>query len=85
MEAFSLAANILSVIHITTEVLERLNEFKDQAAGLPKALQAFSNELPALRVCLERIETAEKDGALPEDSRDALKPLIEDCQSRLQP
>ncbi|KAH7340049.1 hypothetical protein BKA66DRAFT_577234 [Pyrenochaeta sp. MPI-SDFR-AT-0127] len=83
-EVFGLAANILSVVHITAEVIERLNDFRTQAGGLPKALQAFSNELPALRVCIKRIESAERDGLLPNDSREALKPLMQDCEKQIE-
>jgi hypothetical protein len=83
MEAFSLAVNIVTVIHITTEVINRLNEFRDSVEGIPRTLQAISNELPTLRLVLKRISEAIEDGRVAEDSQEALKPLIKDFEDQM--
>jgi hypothetical protein len=46
MEAFGIAANIISIVHITTEVVKRLNDFKSTVEGLPRALKSLGVELP---------------------------------------
>jgi len=82
-EAFGIAANIISIIHVTTEVIDRLNDFRKTVDGLPRALQAISNELPTLRLALKRVNRAEEDGRLEEDSRDALKPILEGMEAEI--
>lgn len=83
-EALSLAVNIITVIHITTEVINRLNDFRDSADGVPKTLQAISNELPTLRLALKKIAEGIEDGRIPEDSQEALQPLIEDFEKQIR-
>jgi hypothetical protein len=48
MEAFSVAANIFSAIHITTEILKRLNDFRSTMDGLPRALKHSALSFPRL-------------------------------------
>lgn len=83
-EAFALASNIISVIHITTEVINRLNDFKNTVDGVPRALRAISNELPTLRLALKKIQGALDDGRIPEDSREALEPLLTDFKKQIR-
>jgi hypothetical protein len=83
MEALSLAANIISVVHVTSELIERLNDFKNTIDGLPRALQAISNELPTLRLTLKKVSEAIQDGRVTEDSQEALKPLITDFEEQI--
>lgn len=83
-EALSLAANIIAVIHITTEVIQRLNDFRNTVNGLPRALQAIANELPTLNLALNKITEAIKDGRVPEDNQNALQPLITDFEKHIQ-
>jgi len=82
-EAFGLAANILSIVHITTELINRLNDFKKTVDGLPRALQAISNELPALKLALKRVNEAGEDGHIAEDSKVALEPLLKDMEAQI--
>jgi hypothetical protein len=84
MEALSLAANIIAVVHITTEVIDRLRDFKNTVDGVPRALQAISNELPTLKLALNKIHEAIEEGRVPEDSQEALKPLITDFQEQIR-
>jgi hypothetical protein len=84
MEAFGVAANIISIIHITTEVVKRLNDFKATVAGLPKALSSLSVELPTLIYSLKRIRQAIEDGRVSEESQEALEPLIKDFEFQIQ-
>jgi hypothetical protein len=84
MEVFSLAVNIITVIHITTEVVNRLNEFRASADGIPKTLRAISNELPTLRLALQKIAEGIEDGRIPEDSQEALQPLIKDFEEQIR-
>jgi hypothetical protein len=83
MEAFALATNIASVAHITVEVLQRLNDFKTTVNGVPRALQALSNELPTLKHVLDKMRQAVEDGSVPEDSIEALNPLIADFEEQI--
>jgi len=82
-EAFGLAANIVSIIHITSEVTKRLNDFKKTADGVPRALQVISNELPTLSYTLKKIHTADEEGRISEDSREALEPLLTDLEAQI--
>jgi hypothetical protein len=84
MEAFSVAANIISIIHITTEVVKRLNDFKATVEGLPRALNSLSVELPTLINSLKRIRQAIDDGRISEESQAALEPLIKDFELQVQ-
>jgi hypothetical protein len=84
METLSLVANILAVLHITTEVIARINEFRDTVDGVPKALQALGNELPTLSLVLKKIHEATLDGRIPEDSAEALEPLIKNFEEQIQ-
>jgi hypothetical protein len=84
MEALSLAANILSIIHIATEVIARINEFKNTIDGVPKTLQALANELPTLSLVLKKIHAATLEGRIPEDSAEALEPLIKNFGEQIQ-
>jgi hypothetical protein len=84
MEAFALATNIASVAHITVEVLQRLNDFKNTVNGVPRALQALSNELPTLKHVLDKMRQAVEDGSVPEDSIEALNPLIADFEEQIR-
>jgi hypothetical protein len=83
MEALSLAANIISVVHVTSEVIDRLNDFKNTIDGLPRALQAISNELPTLRLTLKKVSEAIEEGRVAEDSQDALQHLIADFEEHI--
>lgn len=83
-EALSLAANIIAVVHITTEVIQRLNDFRSTINGIPRALQAIANELPALNLTLNKINEAIEDGRIPEDSQNALQPLITDFGKQIE-
>jgi hypothetical protein len=83
MEVFSLAVNIITVIDITAKVINRLNEFRDSADGVPKTLRAISNELPTLRLALKKISEGIEDGRITEDSQDALQPLIKDFEEQI--
>jgi hypothetical protein len=84
MEAFAAAVNIITIIHITTDVIKRLNDFRETVEGLPKALQPLSLELPALNDCLKCINQAMDDGSISEDSQEILKPLIRDFQRQMR-
>lgn len=84
MEAFGVAANIISIIHITTEVVKRLNDFKTTVEGLPRALKSLSVELPTLINSLKRIRQAIEDGRVSEESQVALEPLIKDFEFQIQ-
>jgi hypothetical protein len=84
MEALSLAANIISVVHVTSEVIDRLHDFKTTLDGLPRTLQAISNELPTLRLTLKKVSEAIDDGRVTEDSQDALRPLIADFEEQIR-
>jgi hypothetical protein len=84
MEALSLAANIISVVHVTSEVIDRLNDFRSSVDGIPRTLQALSNELPTLRLVLKKISEAINDGHVPEDSQEALRPLITDFEEHVE-
>jgi hypothetical protein len=84
MEGLSLAANIIAVVDLTAKVIERLNDFRNSINGIPRTLQALSNELPALNLVLGKICRASDEGRIPEDSRDALKPLMTDFAEHIQ-
>lgn len=84
MEAFGVAANIISIIHITTEVVKRLNDFKATTEGLPRTLKSLSVELPTLINSLKRIRQAIDDGRVSEESQEALEPLIKDFELQIQ-
>jgi hypothetical protein len=84
MEAFALATNIASVAHITVEVLQRLNDFKATVNGVPRALQALSNELPTLKHILDTLRQAVENGSVPEDSVEALDPLMKDFEEQIR-
>lgn len=84
MEAFGVAANIISIIHITTEVVKRLNDFRATTEGLPRALKSLSVELPTLINSLRRIRQAIDDGRVSEESQEALEPLIKDFELQIQ-
>jgi hypothetical protein len=84
MEGLSLAANIIAVVDLTAKVIERLNDFRNSINGIPRTLQALSNELPALNLVLGKIRRASDEGRIPEDSRDALKPLMTDFAEHIQ-
>jgi hypothetical protein len=84
MEAFGVAANIISIIHITTEVVKRLNDFRSTVEGLPRALKSLSVELPTLIHTLKRIRQAIDDGWVDEDSQEALEPLVRDLEQQIQ-
>jgi hypothetical protein len=84
MEAFGIAANIISIIHITTEVVKRLNDFNSTIEGLPRALKSLSVELPTLMNSLKRIQQAIDDGRVDEDSQEALGPLVKDFEQQIQ-
>jgi predicted transcriptional regulator len=84
MEAFGVAANIISIIHITTEVVQRLNDFKATVEGLPRALKSLSVELPTLINSLRRIRQAIEDGRVSQESQEALEPLIKDFEFQIQ-
>tara|TARA_R110002003_G_scaffold55_5_gene5000 strand:- start:61597 stop:62049 length:453 start_codon:yes stop_codon:yes gene_type:complete len=83
-EAFGLASNIISVIHITADVIARLNEIKKNADGVPRSLQALATVLPTLKLSLKKICQALDDDIVPEDSREALTPLISACEDEIQ-
>ena len=84
MEAFGVAANIISIIHITTEVVQRLNDFKATVEGLPRALKSLSVVLPTLINSLRRIRQAIEDGRVSQESQEALEPLIKDFEFQIQ-
>lgn len=84
MEAFGLAANIVSLIHITTEVIKRLNDFKTTATGVPRSLQNLTYELPALNQVLRNIHEAIECGSVPQDSIEALEPLLTDFSEQIK-
>jgi hypothetical protein len=84
MEGLSLAANIIAVVDLTAKVIERLNDFRNSINGIPRTLQTISNELPALNLVLGKIRRASDEGRIPEDSRDALKPLMTDFAEHIQ-
>jgi hypothetical protein len=84
MEAFGAAVNIITIIHITADVIKRLNDCKATVEGLPRALQALSVELPVLNNSLKRIRQAIEDGLIPEDSKEALEPLIKDFEQQVR-
>jgi hypothetical protein len=76
MEALSLAANIISVVHVTSEVIDRLHDFKTTLDGLPRTLQAIST--------LKKVSEAIDDGRVTEDSQEALRPLIADFEEQIR-
>ncbi|KAF2133627.1 TPR-like protein [Dothidotthia symphoricarpi CBS 119687] len=84
LTAFGLAANILAVVQITAELLTRINEFRSTAEGLPRGFQSLQKELPILTLSLKRIDLAIKDGLVPDDSTEALNPIIEDCKEQIK-
>jgi hypothetical protein len=84
MEALSLAANIISVVHVTSEIIDRLNDFKNTVDGIPRTLQAISNELPTLKLTLKKVAEAIEDGRVTEDSEEALRPLLADFEEQIR-
>lgn len=83
-ETLSIVANVIAVIDITTKVLERLDDFRNTVNGIPRALQAIANELPTLDLTLNKISEAITDGRIPDDSQNALQPLITDFGKQIQ-
>lgn len=72
-EAFGLAANIVSIVHIATEVIKRLNDFKKTVDGLPRVLQDCAFRLPYMTAALKDIRRAIEQGRIPEGRRETLK------------
>ncbi|USP73621.1 hypothetical protein yc1106_00895 [Curvularia clavata] len=84
MEAFGAAANIISVIHITCEVIQRLKDFRNSIQGLPKSLETLSFELPVLKDCLDQIERDLQNGQIQNGDDRSLYSLLKAFELSLQ-
>lgn len=79
MEVLSVVTNIVSLVQVTCHIINRINDFNSKAGGLPRTLQTFAIELPTLKLTLERLDQAVKNGLIPDDSIQALCPILENC------
>jgi hypothetical protein len=86
-EAFAIvgvAASIVQLIDFGSKVLIRLNEFHSNAGEIPKTFQHVKAELPVLLDTLEQTKTAIETGSIRDETKKALLPAINGCQTQIE-
>jgi folylpolyglutamate synthase/dihydropteroate synthase len=75
-------ASILDLVKSTKGIIDRLNEYREVAEELPKALRHVDVELPLLSDTLQRTRASIENGAI--HNTNALEPVIKGCQKQIE-
>ena len=79
-----LVSSIVQFVTFGTTVVARLQEFQEKTSKVPKVFEDIRTRLPLLLVSLKRIQEQANAGQVDEDTRQALKPVIEGCHAQVQ-
>ena len=79
----SLLANIVGVVDFTCKALARIKDAKESVNELPKAFKDVDLVLPLLGDALNRTRTQVEAGSLNEETCKAVRPVLEDCLSKI--
>jgi hypothetical protein len=75
--AIQIVASIIQVIDVGVRIIERLDDFREKANGLPRTFRHISTKLPLLVDALR--QTKEVMEGMSDSTRKAFKPAIEEC------
>ncbi|KAL9045449.1 MAG: hypothetical protein Q9214_001508 [Letrouitia sp. 1 TL-2023] len=77
-------ANISQVVDFTNKAIERIRESGQNLRDIPKAFRDVQTTLPLLANTLSKTKQQIEAGGLDEETCKALRPVLQDCQSRIQ-
>jgi len=78
------AASIVQLVHVSSNILRRLDEFQSSVGQIPKSFRHIQAELPLLRDTLQHTKEAIDAGAIPDNTKEALLPAIEGCLKQIE-
>lgn len=79
LSAIGLAAAIAQFVELAARVVERVSDFSSSVHQVPQAFRRIHTELPLIIDCLERIKAHDEKGVLVKSTREALRPVIQEC------
>ena len=77
-------ANIVQIVDFSNKAIERVRESRQNLHGIPKAFRDVQTTLPLLANTLSKTKEHINAGGLDEGTCKVLKPVLQDCQSRIQ-
>lgn len=80
----SVVASIIQCVDFGSKVLLRLNEFQSSAGEIPETFRHVEAELPVLLDTLEQTKTAIETGSIRDETKRALLPAINGCQTQIE-
>ena len=76
-------ANIIQVVDFSNKAIERVRESRHNLHAIPKAFRDVQTTLPLLANTLGKTRQHIEAGGLDETTCKALKPVLQDCQSKI--
>lgn len=77
-------ASVVQLIHFTTKVLTRLDEYRVKAGELPSAFAHIASQLPLLRQILEKTQEGIKLQVISQEDVEIIEPCLQGCQQQMQ-
>jgi Cdc6-like AAA superfamily ATPase len=77
-------ASIVQLIHFSTRVACRLQEFHSVAGGIPRSFRLIKTELPLLETTLQQLKGAIDADLVVDGSKKALLPAIAGCYEQIE-
>lgn len=77
-------ASVVQLIHFTTKVLTRLNEYRVKAGELPAAFAHIASQLPLLRQILEKTQEGIQLQNISQEDVEVIQPCLQGCQQQMQ-
>ncbi|KAI7191295.1 hypothetical protein KC363_g3950 [Hortaea werneckii] len=77
-------ASVVQLIHFTTKVLTRLDEYRVKAGELPSAFAHIASQLPLLRQILEKTQEGIKLQIISQEDVEIIQPCLQGCQQQMQ-
>jgi hypothetical protein len=79
--AVGLAASITQFVHLTSKIVERLNEYQKNTGDLPTTFREIQKSLPLVENLLSRTREHTASGNVEADTQSALLPVVDSCQN----
>ncbi|KAF2133626.1 TPR-like protein [Dothidotthia symphoricarpi CBS 119687] len=83
LATLAVVASILQVVDLGVRVIKRLEDFREEAGGLPKAFTHISRRLPILIDALRKTKQIMENGSIAESTREAFAPAVEECSRQI--
>ena len=77
-------SNIVQLVDFGSKVLRRLDDFQTSLGETPKVFRHIKTELPILLDTLKQTQVAIEKGAIRDETKQALVPVVNGCRTQVE-